>query len=276
MDTCGPAAKMLLANGFARFKASSEVALAISNAYAASHKFFDLPLNEKIASRLPRDLGYRPYGIEYSVSAEHPDQVESFSASRRLEATDMELPSVEARALYREAMHALSLLEPLAEEIVVTLAREISPDVDLSYIRGGLQGWSVLQLNRACLPQIATEQSSELHEDGCLLTLMAHDGPGLEIRTSDGSFDAITLAQDELLAIPGEIMTLLSGGRIQPLYHRVKMVPNLVRRMAMLWFGDLNPALCVPWVQSAGSESINIGERVRGNGKRYGLPEWDL
>lgn len=266
---------MLLTSGFARFKISTELSEAVSGVFAASHQFFDLPLHEKMQNRLNLDLGYRPYGVEYSASAAHPDQIESFSASHRIAPAQVKLPSLAARTLYDEALNAFTLLEAVGEALVVALAREVSQEIDLTRFAGALHSWTLLQLNRSHPPQIDTDQVSELHEDGCLLTLMTHDGPGLEVLGRDGQFIPITLSSDEMLAIPGEILTLLTGGLVRPLYHRVRTTPAAERRMAMLLFADIDPALCTPWLSSVENSGMNIGERVLKNAQRYGLNEWE-
>ena len=55
----------------------------VQQLFTAAEMFFHLPVEEKLASRLPQECGYRPGGIEYSQSADRPDQVESFTVRPR-------------------------------------------------------------------------------------------------------------------------------------------------------------------------------------------------
>jgi isopenicillin N synthase-like dioxygenase len=103
---------------------------------------------------------------------------------------------------------------------------------------------------------------------------MSNTGPGLEVLSSDNKFTPITIARGELLLVPGEILSLLSGGEIRPLYHRVRPIPDGYRRMAMLFFGDIDPRLCQPWISNHTNRNVDIGDRVLKNSKRYGLAEW--
>jgi isopenicillin N synthase-like dioxygenase len=79
---------------------------------------------------------------------------------------------------------------------------------------------------------------------------------------------------DELLVVSGEILWLLSGGRIRPIHHQVRPVAFRQERMSVLFFADLHPSLCQPWVVNQTNYHIDIGERVLKNATRFGLTEW--
>jgi isopenicillin N synthase-like dioxygenase len=120
----------------------------------------------------------------------------------------------------------------------------------------------------------AAEYINELHEDGCLMTVMTVTGPGLELRTGDGSFMPAQ-PTGQLLFMSGEILNLLSGGLIPPVYHRVRTTRALEERMSLLFFADMNPALCSPWISNDANSGIDIGKRILTNATRYGLTEWE-
>jgi len=48
----------------------------LTAAIEAGRLFFQEPLEAKMASALPEECGYRAFGIEYSQTAQHPDQIE--------------------------------------------------------------------------------------------------------------------------------------------------------------------------------------------------------
>lgn len=264
----------LRSDGFLKFKAFETVARTTQNAFQAAEQFFQLPINEKMRNRLPNDTGYRPYGIEYSQVAERPDQVESFTVSHRIPSSANQLHADEAKALSEEMFVLFDLLEYIAEQIVVGLARELSNDAVAETFCGAFRSWSLLQLNSSHPVGSPSDCVNDLHEDGCLITLMSNTGPGLEVLSSDNKFTPITIARGELLLAPGEILSLLSGGEIRPLYHRVRLVPDGNRRMAMMFFGDIDPRLCQPWISNHTNRNVDIGDRVLKNSKRYGLTEW--
>jgi isopenicillin N synthase-like dioxygenase len=71
--------------------------------------------------------------------------------------------------------------------------------------------------------------------------------------------------------MPGEIIWLLSGGRIPPLFHRVNPKPSCEERIALLFFGDINPSACEPWVENEFNRGVDIGRRVLTSVNRFGL-----
>ena len=73
--------------------------------------------------------------------------------------------------------------------------------------------------------------------------------------------------------MPGEIFSLLTGYRVQPLYHRVRNHPEVGRRYAMMYFANPNPTAGFrPWVANDTNAGIDIIERAIRNPTRYGLP----
>jgi isopenicillin N synthase-like dioxygenase len=266
----------LLREGYLRIPASGPIRDSVQAVFHGGANFFKLSTYEKMLSRLPKDMGYRPYGVEYSYSADQPDQIESFSVSHRISVGVSELRLEAARILHRE-MHCLfDFLEPLAEQFVGLLAAALVPSLDTRKYEGALRPWSLLQLNCAVRSEMESDYVSESHEDGCLITVMSNTGPGLEVRRPDGEFVPVELSQEELLIIPGEILSLLSGGTISPTYHRVRAIDRDWRRMALLFFGDLDPRLCVPWISSEINAGVDIGQRVLKSAKRFGLDEWEM
>jgi hypothetical protein len=71
--------------------------------------------------------------------------------------------------------------------------------------------------------------------------------------------------------LPGQIASLLSGGMIQPLYHQVIANHNVSERIAYLFFGDIDPQACTPWVTTEQNAGVDIGARVRTSVNRFGL-----
>ena len=105
------------------------------------------------------------------------------------------------------------------------------------------------------------------------MTAMTVTGPGLELKAADGSF-VPTQPTNELLFISGEILNLLSGGNIPTIYHRVRNVSSLGERMSLLFFADMNPDLCEPWIVNNTNAGVNIGRRALENPARFGLAKW--
>jgi len=240
----------------------------VEESFATATNFFQMPSAAKSASELPQGCGYRPYGREYSGSKRRFDRIESFTASRRTETTALALENPPARDLHRVMAKTIRALEPDCETLIAGIAQVLDPSTEVRALGAGLKRWSCLQIN--CAP--ATSPRSLIHpphEDGHLLTLGVADGRGLEVRMSTGDFTAVSIPDDAAIGMPGETARLMTGGRLQPLYHRVRGTGRV--RMAVLFFIDLAPADCTPWVRNAVNEGVDIGAAVLRNPSRFGV-----
>jgi isopenicillin N synthase-like dioxygenase len=74
----------------------------------------------------------------------------------------------------------------------------------------------------------------EKHTDGQLLTVLAPDGPGLEVSTGSGMIP-VWGDPGEVVIFPGELMGAMTGGQIRPLTHQVRnwKVPG---RLSIIYF----------------------------------------
>jgi isopenicillin N synthase-like dioxygenase len=164
-------------------------------------------------------------------------------------------------------------LEPVAEQLAAELMEAITVMPSADRFRGGFHDWTALQLNYARPRLCDVEFINDLHEDGHFLTLVYNNAPGLELRRPDGEFVEVTTTAREMVVMPGEIAWLLSGGRIRPLYHRVRRRFEYEERMAIAFFGELAPGLCAPWVLTDVNRDVDIGARIRATPTRFGLKE---
>ena len=257
-------------SGFTFLDAPIELQALMEEAFEIGDRFFESDLISKLADRLPLDTGYRPYGGEYSQSSSHPDQVESFTASYRVPTPEARL-STHGSELHSKLLSIFDRFECAAEEITSRLASKfVGAQKDLA---GAFRNWSLLQYNYS-RPSLATaEFINESHEDGCLLTIMSIAGAGLELQ-SGTEFTPIPASKRQVLAMAGEILWLLTGGTINPVYHRVRTMPSHTRRNSLLFFADMNPAICDPWLLSSINRDVDIGQKVLQNSTRYGLSQW--
>lgn len=81
-------------------------------------------------------------------------------------------------------------------------------------------------MNYARPRETTTAFINDVHEDGHLFTLTCATSLGLEVRTKSGTFSDLFATSKAPVILPGEIAYLLSGGRILPLYHRVRRDPG--------------------------------------------------
>lgn len=241
----------------------------LEQTYELGRAYFRLPLGDKLQDQIGDEFGYRPTGIEYSQSPDRPDPIESFSASKRTASYVTRFHSQEGRRLYRQMLGAIDLFEPIAELVTRKTADTLGGDGDR--LIGAMHRWSVLQLNYSRPADVAVPFIHEAHEDGHVLTLAAASGSGLEIAGADGRFVPLLNDRDSLLIMPGEILWLLSGGCIRPLVHRVIPQPALTERLALLFFADIDPRQCSPWIANNINAGVDIGRRVLTNARRFGL-----
>ena len=255
--------------GFQICGAANDLQSSFSSIFRLADDFFKNSIEVKLCDRLSSDVGYRPFGVEYSYSPDRPDQIESFSFMPTADDAEQQLHSQVAKSLYVAMKSSFDLLLVSAEHFVAELFERITGSPAGGRFTGGFRAWSHLQINREASGQGDRETDLDAHEDGCLFTIMTNTGPGLEIRYPDGTFRPVETKPNEVIVISGEILWLLSGGLISPTHHRVK--PQQSGRMALLFFADLESDFCTPWIQSATNRYINIGERSRFNATRYGL-----
>jgi isopenicillin N synthase-like dioxygenase len=256
---------------FLVIKLPNETRKKILSLFANAHSFFREPNNNKSKCVFAQDIGYRPLGREYSKSPDYPDQIESFSVAARLPISSFELPIASVRALNISMLEVFDSFERLAEDIVMRLATEISSDSLANRLRGGLRLWSRLQVNYSKPASTSLPFINETHEDMNLLTVTCANEPGLEVRLNENEFRPISTGDGEVVIFSGEIAWLLSGGQIRPGYHRVITNSLVQERLAVLFFADLDPLLCQPWIKNEINHGIDIAERSVMNVRRFGL-----
>lgn len=274
LDIPNDAASQLRGTGYLLLSLPAPHRNAVQRVFTAAKTFFHLSVEEKLASRLPQECGYRPSGIEYSQSVDRPDQVESFTVSPRSLAHAARLPSTSAIALHQRMIVAFDMLESVAEAVVAKVAETIGEGAPAN-LGGGLRLWSRLQVNYSRPSAVTAPFINELHEDGALVTLACANAAGLEVRTPAGHLEPITAAAPEILVMPGEIAWLMSGGKIPPLFHQVRPIVSVKERLSLLFFGDLDPTKCVPWLRNEVNDHIDIPARVRASVTRFGLSGFD-
>ena len=113
-----------------------------------------------------------------------------------------------------------------------------------------------------------------MHEDGHLLTLAYATSEGLEVRQGDGDFSMITTASNQMVVMLGGIASLMTDGRLAPLYHRVRSFPTCAERTSVMFFADLAPELCQPWIAGKTNRLVDIGAHIRANPSRFGLQRY--
>jgi isopenicillin N synthase-like dioxygenase len=209
------------------------------------------------------NFGYRPYGRQYSVTPERPDENSSFTywADDPRSVPDHRGSTV---APFLRALHDYwQIVADASAQILDELAAHYGYQERLMF-----QTSSYLEINWY-RNDSGRELLQDRHEDGHLLTLATSDGPGLELET-DGTMQPSRPRQDALLVMPGSVLTAMTDGQIPPLYHRVRN-HHLPQRTTVLFL--VNPPLgrnIAPYVE--GAAQIDAAELARTSGAMFGLP----
>lgn len=268
-------AQRLIAERALALSLPENVTKSVQAIFDPAFSFFRQSVSAKRKCTFTQDMGYRQLGDEYSKSPGQADQVESFSISARVPLPASELKSAGAEVLYQRMLLVFDLLEAITETLVVRLADYFTTRSNKSSLRGALRHWSRLQVNYSLPSAVPLNFINEEHEDLDLLTLTVAPTPGLEVEWIENTFIPTTTMADQVLILPGEIAYLLSGGKLQPVYHRVRADPQIRERVSLLFFADLEPHHCKPWVGNDINAGVNIGKRVMTNVRRFGLAGFD-
>lgn len=233
--------------------------------------FFALPQTRKQACHVPgQHTGYRRVGLEYSQSRDRPDMNESFSYRLRTHRAMDLLLDDSARPLYDRMANICVDLDALAQNLLGALAR----DFGITHLHLETALDSYLQINHY-RPSDVNERVflQEPHEDGHLFTLVTATAPGLEICADGEIYEPTETRGDELLVMPGSVLTLLTGGQIEPLYHRVRRHADISMRMSLMYFvnPNIDQALSA-WVQNRINDGVDIARYAAEGPKQFGLP----
>jgi isopenicillin N synthase-like dioxygenase len=159
-------------------------------------------------------------------------------------------------------------LAPLVQAILDEVARNFGVDGAPAFEKA-----SYLQINY-CLPTPPERDLlQDKHEDGHMVTVLHATAPGLELYVNDDVLPMLPAA-DEIVIMPGSVLTALSGGKIQPLYHQVRNhCLGAGERQSIMYF--VNPEIDEPlysWLDSPEGERVDIREHVQNAPSMFGLP----
>lgn len=167
-------------------------------------------------SFVSRTDGFMPSGMTFARDAEKVDLCETFNFWHCYRSTHAKF-SFSRGALYDTFSRAEAIFFETASEVVRMWSCRFNYVYPIDF-----RNDSFVQLNvySDALKRPHRAHLQELHEDGHLLTFIKPNAPGLLLRI-EGQDHLVNLERDELLVIAGSLLTELSDGIIQPLYHSV-------------------------------------------------------
>ncbi|MEO8889012.1 MAG: 2-oxoglutarate and iron-dependent oxygenase domain-containing protein [Jatrophihabitantaceae bacterium] len=259
------AARDIIDTGYAVVKLHDIDADRLTTAISTAVDFFRRPEDDKLKHGSDdHNYGYRPFGIEYSITPDRPDMNECFTLwSSRL---DLIPNSSDIEDLTESFLGWRDSLAPLVGAILDEVAREFGAATAPEFEKA-----SYLQINY-CLPTPPERDLlQDKHEDGHMVTVLHSTAPGLEIFLADAATPMQPDA-DEIVIMPGSVLTALSAGKIAPLYHQVRN-HGLDDRQSLMYF--VNPEVEEPlfaWVESTDGRREDIREHVQNAPTMFGLP----
>jgi isopenicillin N synthase-like dioxygenase len=268
-------ATALKAPGYIKLRCQPDVAAAVNKVLTEADIFFSLPLAVKNRNALGDLLeGYRELGSEYSDVQERPDLHESFWVHAFNAKKAQAHFDHHAQPLYHSMLQVAEAFDKMIASIIVDLQRHYGvPNADRPLFATALG--SHLQLNHYLPSKQRRGLLMDCHEDGLLFTIQQSNALGLEIRTPEGLFTPVATEPDEVFIMPGDIAMLLSGGEIQPLYHRVRNIPGVRKRNSLMYFANPDASYdkrIEPWRETEFNRNVDIMRRVIENPLKFGLP----
>ncbi|ALG10237.1 2OG-Fe(II) oxygenase family protein [Kibdelosporangium phytohabitans] len=227
--------------------------------------FFDRPPDAKLRhSTEDWNFGYRAQGHEYGITPDRPDLNEVFTYW----SDDPSL--VPNHELIGEFLGALRAYWHQAGTAARTVLDAVAAHFEVENTVDFLKS-SHIQINDYRSAGETRDLLQDSHEDGHLITLLTADGPGLEIVRPDG-VSVPRIEPGQVLVMAGSVLTAMTGGAVEPVYHQVRN-HRLDRRVSIMYF--VNPdvgAPITPFVHNEHNAGVDIADQVRRNPEKYGLP----
>jgi isopenicillin N synthase-like dioxygenase len=270
-EVIAKAVEDIMRDGYARVVLTPSQAEVLVDAYAESEKFFAKPVEEKLNHQNTEsnsNYGYRPIGVEYSATPDRIDINDSFNVwSDRLDL----IPGSDSLDDFTSTLlRWRDLSADLVSGVLAGLAHHYGVVTPPAFASA-----SNMQVNSYFDSTAERDLLQDKHEDGHMVTVINATARGLEIFI-DGAQSSGMTAPDELIIMPGSLLTRLTGGEVPPMYHQVRNL-NLDNRMAIMYF--VNPELTVPvmtWKDAEGQEPEDLREMARLNPLPFGLKPLEI
>lgn len=252
----------VMTNGWAKVLLCDEHQTALEELIGAARVFFARGTSRNLDHVSPAgDHGFRAVGMEYSITPDRPDVNESLSLwSDRL---DLIPSAAQLGAVGPALLRWQAIISKITADILVGLAARFdaaSPPAFAAASSVQVNHYLSAGSDRACL--------QDRHEDGHMLTLVHGTAAGLELILDDVPVP-VTTTPDELVAMPGSVMTDLTAGAVAPLYHQVRNL-QLPMRQSVMYF--VNPQLDAPLRRWVDDDGTDLRESVRQRPAAFGLP----
>lgn len=269
VSNCEIGAQSLIERGYAVLEDDSNLLPLVHAAFSEGLRFFgQADVSKRDASVSKIIEGYLPMMSEFSVTEQRPDLCEGFAVWRR-NSDDPDVKRWAPNTPLHVAMTAtLPIYTGLANAIFEALRQKFNPHGDVLLDSEA----SYLQMNQYRPADHERDLLQDPHEDGHMLTVLRPTARGCEIRIG-GEFTHIEIPDNAVLLMPGSLLTIMTGGVIPPLFHRVRNDRSTAIRQSMMYF--INPTMLAetyPWIENETNRGASIRTTAIQNSKNFGLP----
>jgi isopenicillin N synthase-like dioxygenase len=274
-------------DGIFQVAAGGAGAARTADAFAASRRFFRLPMQEK--ARCLSDLSYSGYiASGEEITAGEADYSEIFTVCKDVPLSDVRVqgrwpchgPAPWPDADYKNAMNAfMAELGAAGQKLLRLTALGLGLEID-AFTRLTHDGWHHMRVLR--FPTVSSKAARGIgaHTDYGLLVIAAQDDVGglyvrppvpgevrrrnwLPDESSAGMYEHdepwtfVTPVPDVWTVFPGDIMQFMTGGRLLSTPHKVRL--NTRERFALAYFHEPNFQACARPLFEASDEQIHYG-----------------
>jgi isopenicillin N synthase-like dioxygenase len=258
--------RQIFTDGYGTVQLDSGQAQALAGLYQSAIEFFSWDTSLKLRhSTSRRNVGYRTYGHAHGQTPDRPDLNDSF----------LYWPSTRAKLDHPEEIEPFLSRFEAYQSVVTQITRGLIDDLRAHYgyePELPFENASFIQVN-----SFPREPERELlqdpHEDAVFLTIIWTSASGLELML-DGKPVAVTFEPDEVLVMPGSVLTDLTGGAIPPLFHQARNHGHESRKSIMYFASPEVDNPIEPFVVTDHNRDLDIRERIIKNPQDFfGLSE---
>lgn len=258
--------------GFLVISLHDEVINIINSIFETGERFYKNVNDIKLKNSIPElNEGWKDLGGEFSITPDVPDLHESFWVTQKNKLLALSKYTNEGRELYLKMDKCISMYNEIERTITTSLMQYLGIK-DYQNPKFNCDGYSDMQILHYQPFMHTREHLQEPHDDSLYMTFAKATRQGLEILLDDNLFHKAELAKNEILVMPGEILSLMTGYRIKPLIHQVLNHKDQKDRYSLCYFtypDIIKGQKLEAWIKNDSNENIDIMEKIIINQSQY-------
>jgi isopenicillin N synthase-like dioxygenase len=256
----------IASEGYALIRLDPSEARRLAELHREATEFFALDTDAKLRHAVPnRSTGYRPHAYAHAGYPDKPDLNDSFlywpQASKTPPNSGEIGPFLAANEAYRQVAARIT------GDVIDCLRDRYGYRAELPF-----EDASVLQIN-SFAERSDAELLQQSHEDAVFLTVIWTSAVGLEAVRGE-ELRPLNFGPDEVAVMPGGVMTMMTGGEIEPLFHLARNHRILDRKSIMYFVSPDASGPIEPFTVNDFNRGTDIQKLVLNNPQDYfGLTE---